>query len=321
MLKKNYSLIENQILVSLRGDLSQEQVNRRLGAHSNQVARWEAGRSQMDWHSFTEFCKAVKAPLSAMMKRHLFYEGDLLDQKAIVNFLSGFSSQKKVALILGLNPSRMSRIYSGKTMLELKMFFKLVDLSSYSLTEFLADLTFPRTPPLIQKEQERIRNEKKMHFDKPWIAALILYLRTKEYISLKQHSDKFLANKLGQMESEIKSVLNTLEEMKVIKMQDAKYVSQINHLSTGGSFDGARNIRKYWLEKFLEWMKKSKPGSTHYYGYKVFNIHKSSKKKLEDFFFRMHAELDVLVKEQPQTLSDDVFVFAAQMRNVDETFG
>ncbi len=321
MVKKNFSLIEKQILVSLRGDLSQEQVNRRLGAHSNQAARWEAGRSQMDWDSFTKFCRAVKAPLNAVIKRHLFYGGDLLDQKAILNFLSGFSSQKKVASILGLTPSRMSRIFSGKTPLELKMVFKLVDSSSYSLTEFLAELTYPRTPPLIEEEQERIRNEKKMHFEKPWIAALILYLRTKEYISLKEHSDKILASKLGKTESEIKSALNALVEVKVIKMQGAHYVSQIDHLSTGGSFDGARNIRKYWLEKFLAWMEKSKPGSTHYYGYKVFNIHKSSKKKLEDFFFRMHAELDALVKEQPQTLSDEVFVFAAQMRNIDETSG
>ena len=68
-------------------------------------------------------------------------------------------------------------------------------------------------------------------------------------------------------------------------------------------------------------MKQSKPGLTHYYGYKVFNVHRSSKKKFENFFFRMHAELDALVKEQPQTLSDDVFVFAVQMRNADETSG
>lgn len=315
---KNYSLLQKQVLLALRGDRSQEQINRRLKSNSNQMARWESGRSQITWTEFIELCRIVKAPLQETMKKTVYFEGDLKDQKALIQFLSGFANQKKIATNLGISTSQTSRLLSGKSPLELKMFFKLVDTSSHNLATILAAVTEPNIPELILEEQGRIAKEKKLHFEKPWIAAFLLFLRTNIY-KTEGDTNKFLAKKLGIAEHEIEQVISELESLNVIEKKNGRFHPTIPELSTGGSFEGAVNIRKFWLSKHLEWMDKSKPGQTHFNGYKVFTVHKDYKKKFEDWFFKVYGELDSLFKEQPHNSIDHVYVFSMVMNNVDES--
>lgn len=314
---KNYSLLQKQVLLALRGDRSQEQINRRLKSNSNQMARWESGRSQITWIEFVELCRIVKAPLQETMKKIVFFEGELKDQKALIQFLSGFSSQKKIAANLGISTSQTSRLLSGKSPLELKAFFRLVDSSSHNLPTVLASLTAPNIPELILEEQSRIAKEKKLHYEKPWVAALLLFLRTNAYKA--EGTSKFLAKKLGISEHEIDQIISELESLNVIEKRGGRYHPLISELSTGGSFEGAINIRKFWLNKHLEWMNKSKPGQTHFNGYKIFNIHKDYRKKFEEWFFKVYAELDSLYKEQPHNSVDHVYVFSMAMNNADES--
>jgi len=318
---KNHGMLIREVLVALRGPRSQETLNRKLKTKSNQVARWESGHASIDWSSFREVCKATKAPLAAALKKHLFYEGDLEDVQRLMDFFSGFSPQKKLAAKLGLSVSQISRISSGKSPMSVDFFFRLVELSPYSLTDFIAALTQPNLPPLIVQEMQRTEKEKNFHYSHPWVAALLLHLRTKEYTSLKNHSHLFLAQKLGQSEQDIALALKTLEDLQIVEKKNGLYVSELRHLSTGGSFEGALSIRKYWLKKFLSWLDGAQPGQTHFYGYKVFNVHESHRAKFEDFYFRMNNELDALIKEQPSEASDKVYVFSFQMREAAETPG
>lgn len=314
-MQKSYSLVTRQTLMALRGHLSQEQVNRKLKMSSNQVARWESGHSRITWNAFCEFSKVTKAPIAKAIKDHLFFDGEISDQRCFLQSFGRFFTQKHLAEQLNVSQSLVSRMLNGSTDITLDLVFRIVDLSPYSLTDFVSTLTWPNVPSSILAEQVRIDSEKKLHFSHPWTAALVLYLKTTEYKALKKHSNFFLAARVGVPEAAVRKGIAELTRLKVIAKKGQHYEALSTHLSMGGSFEGAKNIRMYWLDRSLKYIAASKSGKTVYSGYKIFNVGEMQRKKFEDFYFRMNAELDMLIKDQ-STKSEEVFLFSFQMFDV-----
>lgn len=314
---RDYSVLVKEILSGLRKNLSQEQLNRKMKFKTNQVARWECGHATIDWISFCHLAEVTKSPVAEALEKHLFFQDSALNEKALVKFLTYFHSQKSLAEKLEVSRSFVSRLISGQSKLDLETFLKLVDLSPYSLNDFITVLTAPLIPGSIIQEQERIAKEKQFHFDHPWAAALLLFLRTEEYVNFPQHSDRYLADKLGRSEESIAEALHKMEELGVIEKRGALYRPLNLHLSTSGNFEGARNIRKYWFNHCLQEIEKSKPGQRNLFGYKVFNIADSQREKFEEFYFRMNSELDALIRDNPGT-SDKVYLFSFQMLDLDQ---
>lgn len=316
----SYPLLVQETIIALRGSLSQEQLNRKLGFQTNQIARWESGHAKVSWRLFIQLCNAVKAPLKDSLKLHLFYDQDIDDVKKLLSHLCNGLTRKTLASRLNLSTSQLSRILNGQSPLSVQTLFSLIEFGPYSLVDFVGHLTSANTPACIQKEKNRIAREKEIHFSKPWAAAIILLIMTNEYRSLKKHSDKFFAKKLSVPEAEVKTALRELEEIGVVSLQKNLYHTDGRHLSTGGSFTDAIRVRDYWIKKAQEKLIASKPdGKNKFFGYKIFTLDAETKKALEDFYFRMNTELDLILKKKPQENILGVHLFSFQMFNVDSS--
>lgn len=318
-MSKDYHSLAKDILVALRTGFSQEQINRRLRFKTNQAARWESGHSRISWEVFCDYCMLVKAPLKESLFKNVFYDGPLKDQKKLVEFLIDYYPHPTIAARMKVSSSFVSRLKSAKAKLYLDVFLQLIDLSPYdSLTEFVAHLTNPHIPTSIVHEQTRLMDEKKFHFEKPWAAALLFYLQAKDYRSLAKHSDHFLSLKLGLPEKEIREALVSMEKLKIIEKRNDRYRVESKHLNTGGSFTGAVNIRKHWMNYCLKALDKAQPGQNNFFGYKVFPIAKSELELFEKFYFRVNAELDSLIRSS-QKENEAVYLFSWQMLDLDQS--
>jgi transcriptional regulator with XRE-family HTH domain len=315
MSKDSTSLIK-ETLVCMRKNLSQEQVNRKLKSKTNQVARWESGHAAIDWASFCDFAAATKTPLATALRKYVYYMGDSRDEKALVHFLTNFHKQKDLAAKLKVSRSYVSRLIAGKAALDLATLFALIDLSSSSLVDFVAALTFPQVPASVKVLQERLSKEKQLHYEKPWVAALILFICTTDYTNLSKHSDKFLALKLGVPEAEVHEALQTLEEIEVLEKRGPLYFPNNIHLNTTGSYEGNMKLRRHWMDRSRQELDKLRPGTPGYFGYKVFNIHSAELPELKEFYLRMYAELNALIAKAPRQ-PDKVFLFSFNMMDLD----
>lgn len=246
---KDYNLLVQQTLKALRKKLSQEQVNRKIKAHSNQLARWESGHAKIDWVDFCDLCEALKIPLKEKIRLHLFYEGDIRDLKSFLSFLTQFAPAKDTAKRLKISKSSVSRIFSGRKKVTLDFIFILISERYFSLTDFITSLTFPQIPPLVKEEQQVIQAEKNLHYQHPWIAALVLYLWVYDSHSQSFELVTFLSKKLARSKEEIRDVLIQLEQFELIKKTKNGYIPTNKNLNVSGDFQGAISIRKYWNKK------------------------------------------------------------------------
>jgi transcriptional regulator with XRE-family HTH domain len=317
--KRDYSLLSRQIVKCLRGKHSQEKLNRKLASLSNQIARWESGHAKISWSSFCELCKSCRVPLQEVAFKTLFYDQPVSKEKNLIHYLRLGYSQADLSQKLEISKSQVSKILAGKNRVSLELILRFIDVSPYDLADFVSKLTAPQIPPLIAEENARLEKEKSLHFEKPWIAPLLLFLNCKDYKSLPTHSDLFLSEKLRVREEDIKTAVQELYDLELISRQEGQYVPLTTHLNTSGSFDGNRNIRRFWWARSLSHLEKVEPGQNNFYGYKVFNVaNEEMKRKFEELYFKFYSDLDALIKNQNKSELESVYLLTMNLVDISD---
>jgi len=310
--------LSRELLVGIRGKLSQEQLNRKLKFRSNQLYRWESGHTAISWKEFVRLCEAQKIPLREACASTLGFKASLEPSSLFCKHLTGEESQDLVARRLGVSRSMVSRWRSGKAEPSLVQVLQMVHSNIYSFTEFLAQILAPEKLPSIQERLRKEREERELHYEKPWISALLLWLRTKEYNSFPEHKVGFLAKKLGISVEEEKSVMKKLLELGVVEPEGKIYAPRLRSIDTSGSVEGYRRVRSYWTErclKYIETLPAKDPQNS--WGYMVLNTSPKTMERIRQKYMAFFQDINSIVQESSEP-SEGAYLLNVQFLNLEK---
>ena len=110
----NFNEVSSQIMRALRGDLSQQAVNKSLNVDFNLIAKIETGNRKTDWQTFCRLCKIKGSPLKKALEHSVFYCGDPLDETLLFNYLCSEKDIKGLSNELSFNASKIRRKRFGE---------------------------------------------------------------------------------------------------------------------------------------------------------------------------------------------------------------
>lgn len=316
----DYLQIQKELFKALRGRVAQTQFNQQLGFRSNKIHRWESGQTVASWADFSSVCVALDLPLNRALKNVVGFSGETDDVARLVNHLLGERTLSELGASLGVSQSMISRWKAGKIKPSFPQVLQFIDVSFFSLPEFVSQIAGSKTLPSIAKKLERERKERQLHYDHPWIAALLLYMRTLAYDRLPKHLDGFLAKKLGISLALEREVMKQLLSFGAIQKEKGREIFEptSRSLSTTGDEEGRRRVLEYWTDRCLKTIKKKTPDRVrNSWGYMVFNTSQETLPLIRERYISFYQDVHRIVQES-SSVSDQVYVLNVQMLNVED---
>lgn len=194
----------------------------------------------------------------------------------------------------------------------------LIDTASYSLPSFLGSIVSIDFFPSLRERSARELSEKNLHIRFPWIAAYLLYISTKQYKSLKNHKESTIGEKLGITAEEEDFALSTLCDLKVIAKVGNKFeLLRKKHLDVMLDFEGNRQLRVYWMERSVQYMKAMKTGnSKSIYGYMVFAADEELLQKVREKHVALYQDVKDLLATSEVSNPDRVLLMNLNLFDV-----
>lgn len=308
----NVSEVRRDLLVTLRGPLSQAQLNSRLGFKSNQIYRWESGQAVISWADFCRLCDAVSAPLADACREKFGFNGEPSDFVSLIRHLAGPRRPAELAHLFGVSSSVISRWKSGESEPSLEQVLFLMEQSAHSHFGFLLHLTEGREFASIRKELEMQRRERELHYDRPWIAMLLLCLITEEYKALAAHDDDFVAKRIGVSTAQVRKAMKDLLGLECVSLNKKHYEPRLRRLNVIGDRQGEKRIREYWTKRCLGALQfDASISGKVVWPYMVFNTNSEAFEKIRLQLLDLYEQIQI--SSQEDTGSNGLYIFNAQL--------
>jgi transcriptional regulator with XRE-family HTH domain len=245
--------VARQLVRAIRAHRSQEAFSRRLGYTSNPVADWEAGRRFPTAAETLRACRLAGIDVGTAVARFTPEEAALLadgedDQVAAwLSALRGNLAIKELAERVGQSRYAVARWLSGETRPRLPEFLALVDGLTNRLSDLVAELVpIEAVPALLERHQQR-HASRRIVFEEPWVAMVMVVLETSAYQALGAHRDGWIAEHLGiPLETE-QRCLGRLVAGGLIALQDGLYRTR-DQLTIDARADpeGTKRLKAHW---------------------------------------------------------------------------
>lgn len=247
-------LVARQLVRAIRGHRSQEAFSRRLGYTSNPVADWEAGRRFPTAAETLRACRLAGIDVLAAARRFSAEEAELLGEgedpqvAAWLTALRGNVSIKELAERTGESRYAVSRWLSGETRPRLPEFLQVIDALTHRLSDLVAELVpIDQIPDLLAAHQQR-HASRRIVFDEPWVAAVMVLLETTDYQQTGAHRPGWIAERL-QIPLEVEErCLTRLEGAGLVARGPAGAFQTRDGLTIDASADpaGTRRLKAHW---------------------------------------------------------------------------
>lgn len=232
------SEIRSEMIKALRGDDSQFDLSRELGFSFNQVHKWESGAKRFLWPEFVALCQLKKIPILEILRKVFSFLGDdPADAQELMFCLKQFFAHLSIdglAKEVEVHPSMLRRWLAGSVVPDLDIVLKLLSLRPGLLQSFLANVFPDRQLPILHESLDRYKNQKLMEAQLPIAPAIEAVLSTEDYRKLVDHSDNWVAEKVGTTADVINSAMAVMLKAGTIKQEDRKFVVTYNRIDMHG---------------------------------------------------------------------------------------
>ena len=291
-----------EFMRAVRGDRSQVAFSRRLGFFSNVAAEWESGRRVPSAATALSSCAKVGIDVAAALDRFHAATASLIPVRgrgkraqvaaeavaAWLNAQRGRVRATELAARSGISTFRLSRIFSGKSGVNLADFFRLVGAMTDRLTDLVAALVDVQKVPQAARSHAQLEASRALAFSDPWTSAVLALLEIDEYLSSEQASVDFLAQRLGVPVPTIARALAGLASAGLIAEKHGKYrVIRALTIDTRGRPGASLSLRRHWAKIGAERL--SAPGPRDLFAYNVFSVSRADFERireLEQQYFR-----------------------------------
>ncbi|MEQ1505506.1 MAG: DUF4423 domain-containing protein [Myxococcota bacterium] len=245
--------VARQLIRAIRGHRSQEAFSRRLGYTSNPVADWEAGRRFPTAAETFRACSVAGIDVGGACARFSPGEAPILgnrDDTAVAAWLEalrGNTAIKDLAGRVGESRYAVARWLAGETRPRLPEFLALIEALTSRLSDLVAELVpIEAVPALLDAHRQR-HASRRVAFDEPWVAAVMVLLETTRYRSLAAHEPGWLAERLDVPLEVEERCLARLEEAGLVTRDRGRYVTR-DQLTIDATADpeGTKRLKAHW---------------------------------------------------------------------------
>ncbi|MEQ1566219.1 MAG: DUF4423 domain-containing protein [Myxococcota bacterium] len=233
---------------------SQEAFSRRLGYTSNPVADWEAGRRFPTAAETLRACRIAGIDVGAAFERFSSNEAEVLgdaDDASVAAWLSALRGNlaiKDLATRVGESRYAVSRWLTGDTRPRLPEFLALIDGLTNRLSDLVAELVPIDAVPALQERHEQRRASRRVVFEQPWVAMVMVLLECDAYRALPEHRPGAIAATLGIPEEVEVRCVERLEQAGLIRRgDDGKYhTREPLTIDARADPEGTKRLKAHW---------------------------------------------------------------------------
>jgi transcriptional regulator with XRE-family HTH domain len=249
----NYSKTKKEILIVLRGDLSQKDMSLKLGYKFNQYHKWESDLKWLRWDEFIDLLLSCHIPYQNTFKLLFSYDGDPKDLKKFFSVLCAGRTMREVGAIVGHNEAIIRRWIKNDISPSVETVFKLINELTNGFFEFVNQLVDITKIPSLKLKYQELMAQKLVEIQYPFASAIEACLQLEEYKNLLAHSDKWIANRILVSESLVKKTLSLLLKAGTIIKKDNKYHINNPWISVPGlTLEQVAKVDHYWTQRCLD---------------------------------------------------------------------
>ena len=247
------------VLRALRGRRSQTVLSRMLGYRTNVVYRWEAGVRWPTAATWFQLLSRIGAPVSDALNAlgpglaQLHDEAELGTPEHQVLLLNAICVEpaNEVAALTELPAYSVRRLLRGATQPTLPVFFRIVEAVTGRLAPFLESLVAPEALTALGASYQISLAQRAVYQQHPWAEAILAKVECADYLSLRFHSNRWLADRMGIPEREVDATIQALVQAGGLKMEGQLYRTQpirTTHLTAAE----AQLLRHHWAQQIFE---------------------------------------------------------------------
>jgi hypothetical protein len=320
--------IKKQFLIGIRANKSQTWMSQRLGYTYNQYGKWESDIKKLTWADFNEICNLRKISLRKELIR--IYNISLTSKNCFGgelltilrnNFFS--NNTEKFSKFLKVNAPTLRRWLDNKQDVPIEKVFLALSYRPQLFLLFIYSLQIIKIPKKFEQSLNLYLEVYSTESLFPYISGVHAFINTHEYQNLKQHSDEFIANKLGHSIAQVKKAIDLLAKNHAIKIVNNKYALNLSGVEQKGipNSDLIRSLR-YWNYKalcFLEKKAKNEVSTSlrNLSGYRVVAVSKDLSEKIAGKLAETYSDITRMILENEQQ-PEVVRVLTLNYFNLDE---
>lgn len=232
----DFNLLGQEILVKIRGDLSQQELSHRLGFSFNQCGKWETGATIIHWQDFTHICEVLNIPWQKNFNDIFAFHRDMLiENTPVFETLSrffGYASLTEMAQTLHKSRSSVSRLQNNLVKVQFSDVLQVMDIRPFVLSSWLAKMLHPGELETFKNKYLSELVVYKGIVSYPEAALVNFCFHLHSYWELAEHSNEWIANKVGLTEEEVEKAVQHLLAVGLIHSVGNKYKSIERELTT-----------------------------------------------------------------------------------------
>ena len=300
----NYDLLAQQILIELRGELSQTQLSQNLGFSFNQVGKWESGVTNITWSDFIDICTDRKINWQeSFNKTFSFHTGMLVERDNVFEILSKFWDKNDSAGLmkaLSKSISTVVRLKADSSKITMSDVLKLADVRPFVLNVWLGQFLKPMNLKEFQPKYEREQLILSGLVTLPWTPLVNACFWLVPYQELEEHSDLWIAKKIGLSEAQVKKSIQVLHAHDIIFLSDGKFKSTIKDF-TFMRREEVRLVTQFVLQKMTQAFSTNAPVQPNYLkpslnSQKIYPVSLEASKKIADTLVEFHHKINEILK-------------------------
>ena len=306
----DYERLASQILIKLRGKLSQAHFSQKLGYKHNQIFKWENSERRIPWTAFSDICKVRKIDLSSFMFTNFHFSGEVCVAKDFLNSILGKSEPTALSKTLGISRYRLSGWLNGDRTPYLDDILKIFDCIEHRMGHFVVGLIGEKSAAEMEIDLTYLKFEN-FEARHPIFSAFLRLMETKAYLHAKKIEEGYFASRLNITLSAEKSLLKEAVELELLQTKQGKYSAPIANTDLRNS-KAIIQQRLYWYKegiKRLESQKFTIPENI--FGNLVYSATEEEQKLILKRYLSFFNDVRAIInsKETP----DNVYVLNVQL--------
>ena len=217
----DYTVLAREIIVQMRGSLSQRELSEHLGYSFNQVGKWESGSTQIKWKDFIRLSLVKGIPLSDCLS---YYFLEKIDKTQLENI--SIYIQKYLGAILDSGKSSavlLTKWQQGRFAPSLSDVLVWFDMRSSSLIGFLNLFLKVEDLPSLKREFEYFSKALQIIEHRPSLVFINAALQLREYRDLEGHSEDILTKHSCCSREELRQSLKQMVDLGLVSFDGKKY--------------------------------------------------------------------------------------------------
>lgn len=247
----DYHKLVRLLLRDLRGTATQKQMSSRLGYSYNQWHKWESGQKRLMWNNLEVIASELKLNLDHAKRLVVNQERTVGagGRNFILAIIENYGGPNSILAKKKLNLSRakLYRLKHSKQDVEVGFVFDCIGKLSSTLPGFVDELLKKVKGTAFRDAIQLVKNQVALEVEYPWICLIEACLELDAYKKLPEHSDEFIAKRLGFPIKQVKVELKKLIDSKSIFLKDSKYHLDLKRVDLSRVEDASR-FYKFWTD-------------------------------------------------------------------------